>query len=326
MGNDVQFPIQITGDASSLVAASQQTGKALGQVGEKQEEAGKQAEKHGAHLHELHRVFHSLNEIVPGLGVLMQAAFSPVGAAISLAVIAFRLFHEKVRETNEEFQKLEEEAAKPATLRMVALREATVETAVGLGHLKLALADAARGEQTVKETTERTMAVFKELARDAATLAEAMNQNDLASLDQRHAAGLVLEEQYAAQRLAIEEHYQAEKRQLEENAAMVEILVKKRALEQAVGAQPGLISAAELAELKKVGALENLGSLDKSGVEERKKETAAKLKEFENGLTGGWWGNLKGADRDKQLEGFEALGPGKTKGDADQWFRSHASR
>src|ERR1039458_4134824 len=154
MGDEREFKIKITTAADT--SGAKQTAAALDNLGGAQEKAGKQAEKHGAHPHELHRVFHSLNEIVPGLGVLMQAAFSPVGAAISLAVIAFRLFREKMKETNEEFRKMEDEAAKPATLRMVAWREATVEAAVGLGHLQRALADAARGEQTIKEATERS--------------------------------------------------------------------------------------------------------------------------------------------------------------------------
>jgi len=79
----------------------------------------------------MHKIFHSLNEVVPGLGVLMQAAFSPIGATISLAVLAMRLFHEKMQEVNAEFQKMEDEAAKPATKRMEAFREGVVQAAVG---------------------------------------------------------------------------------------------------------------------------------------------------------------------------------------------------
>src|ERR1039457_4266047 len=113
MGNEGQFPIQITGDASSLVAASQQTNQALEsnkiklseltpeqkaltqaqtKTSEVTKEASAVAEKHTGHLQGMHKAFHSLNEIVPGLGALMQAAFSPVGAAISIGVMALRGF------------------------------------------------------------------------------------------------------------------------------------------------------------------------------------------------------------------------------------------
>ena len=62
---------------------------------------------------------------------------------------------------------------------------------------------------------------------------------------------------------------------------MTEILIRRRSLENAEIAQPGLNFAAEAAEQKKTKALEDLGSLDKAGVEERKKATEKALKEFE---------------------------------------------
>ena len=303
MGNEGEVLIKITGDASSLVAASQQTNqslesnkiklseltpeqKALTQAQTKTSEVTKEAstvaEKHTGHIQGMHRAFHALNEIVPGLGVLMQAAFSPVGAAISMALIVLRLFKEKMSETNEEFRKMEEEAARPATNRMAAWREAIVRAAEGMNHLRQALMDAARGEQTIKEATERTTAAFKEQGQQAATLAEALKEHEIADLDEMHAAGLLSEEQYAVQRLEIEQRYQAKKLELQERAEMTEILIKKRALEQAEIAQPGLTAAAEGAELKKVAALEDLGSLDKAGVEERKKSTQEALKAFED--------------------------------------------
>jgi hypothetical protein len=305
MGNEGEVLIKITGDASSLVAASQQTNqslesnkiklseltpeqKALTQAQTKTSEVTKEAstvaEKHIGHLQGMHRVFHALNEVVPGLGVLMQAAFSPVGAAISMALIVLRLFKEKMSETNEEFRKMEEEAARPATNRMAAWREAIVRAAEGMNHLRQALMDAARGEQTIKESTERTTAAFKEQGQQAATLAEALKEHEIAGLDEMHAAGLLSEEQYAVQRLEIEQRYQAKKLELQERAEMTEILIKKRALEQAEIAQPGLTAAAEGAELKKVAALEDLGSLDKAGVEERKKSTQEALKKWKPGL------------------------------------------
>ena len=313
MGDERELKIKITTAADT--SGAKQTAAELGNLGTAQEEAGKKAEKHGASLHAMHRIFHSLNEVVPGLGVALQAAFSPIGAAISLAVIALRLFQEKMKETNAEFQKLEEEAAKPATNRMAAWREAIVRAAEGMNHLRQALADAARGQETIKETTEHTTAAFHEQMQAASTLADAVKENELAGLEEMHAAGLVSEEQYAQQRLEIEEQYQAKKRELQEREEMTEILIKKRALEQAEMAQPGLTSAAEAAELKKVGALENLGSLDKAGVEERKKSTQAALDAWEKKL-----GN---ADL---LEEFTAIGGGKTQGDADRWMRANAGR
>src|ERR1035441_10450079 len=106
MGDEFKF--LITGDASSIVAASQQTNAALESNKIKLDEAGTVTEKHTGHLQGMHRAFHALNEVVPGLGVLMQAAFSPVGAAISLGVIALRAFQEHLKAVNEELDKMAE--------------------------------------------------------------------------------------------------------------------------------------------------------------------------------------------------------------------------
>jgi len=288
--DDKEFAIKIRIDADTTGAKQAATSldevkKTTEKSAEASTEAGKAAEKHTSGLHALHKLFHALNEVVPGLGVVMQAAFSPIGATISLAVIALRLFHDKMKEVNEDFRKMEEEAAKPATRRMEAWREATVRAAEGMNHLRQSLGEAARAEQTVKEMTERTTAAFRERIQATATLAEAVKENELAGLEETHEAGLVSEEQYAVQRLEIEQRYQDKKREIQEREEMTEILIRRRALEAAEIAQPGLTSTAETAELKKVKALEDLGSLDKSGVEERKKETATKLKAFEDKYT-----------------------------------------
>jgi hypothetical protein len=245
------------------------------------EDTGKKAETHGGHLREMHRLFHALNEVVPGLGALMQAAFSPVGAAISFAVIGFSIFREKIQEVNAELDKMAEENAKPATNRLNALREATVHAAEGLNNLEMKLAAAARSEQNMREATDKTITIFRNQIQAAGSLAEALKQNELAGLEEAHAAGLASEEQYAIRRLEIEQGYLTKKRDLQEREEMTEILIRRRSLENAEIAQPGLTSAAEAAELNKTKALEDLGSLDKGGVEERKKATEKALNEFE---------------------------------------------
>jgi hypothetical protein len=264
MGDEREFKIKITTSADT--SGAQKTAVDLDNLGRAQEEAGKKAETHGGHLRAMHRIFHGLNEVVPGLGVLMQAAFSPVGAVISGALIVLRLFHEKMKELNEEFRKMEEEAARPATNRMEAWRQATVTAAVGMEHLHQALSDAVRGQETLKESTAKADAAFREQAQAANALADALKDNELARLEEMHAAGLMSAEQYAQDRLQIELDFQQKKREVQEQEAMLEILMRRRTLEQAEMAQPGLTSAAEGAELRKVVLLELPGDFPLAGV------------------------------------------------------------
>ena len=277
-----EFRIRITGDATSIVDASGKTVGVLTNVAGAQEEAGKQAEKHSGHIQGLHKLFHSLNEIVPGLGVLMQAAFSPVGATISLAFMALRLFHEKMKEFNEECRKAAEEAAKPLTNRLEQQRETVVRTVDGMERLRERLSDAERREDSLKASVDRTTAAFKAQQQAAETLNDAMKAGDIAGLEEQHARGIVSEEQFAQQRLAIEQRYQEKKRELAEQAEMREILIRKRALEQAELKQPGLTTSAETAESKKEKAPEDLASLrPRAEIDDARKKSAAALKEFE---------------------------------------------
>jgi hypothetical protein len=262
----------------SLQETTKETVRSAGAHGE----AAKAAEKHTAGLHAMHKVFHALNELVPGLGVVMQAAFSPVGAAISIAVMALRAFHEKMRETNEEFRKMEEEAARPLTNRLEAQRETVVENATSLEGLRERLEGATRGEQTLKEETERAVAVMRHQNELAATLAEASQSNDLAQLEEMHALGLVSEEEYAVKRLDIEANFQKKKRQIAERAEMTEILMKGRQVELAEIQQPDMEAAAKAAEEKHIKALEDLNSLlPKQQLEENKNKTEAALKAWD---------------------------------------------
>jgi hypothetical protein len=280
-------------------------GKAEGQA---HDEAGEAAEKHHRHLHRLHKIFHALNEVVPGLGIAAQAAFTPAGAAISVVVMGLKLLHEKMKEINEEFERLEEEAARPATHRMEALRDRVVEVAKGMAELHAKLEEAAKGEQKLSDIIHQTDEEMKEQAQEAASLYEALEKNELASLERSHAAGLVSEAEYAKAKLEIEQEFRQKKRQIEENAEMLEILARRRQLENAIDRQPELTAAAEEAEKKKADAQANLNSMRKgSEVEEDKKKAEAALKAFEKGLN------------PDLLSQFESFGTGKRKEDFWQW-------
>lgn len=316
MSDDRELKFKITGDASGLVGASKQGSQALEGIAQTtkkdagaQEEAGRATEKHGGHLRGLHRLFHALNEVVPGLGVAMQAAFSPIGAAISLGVMALKLFHEKLKEVNEEFKRLEEEAAKPVLHTMEALREGTVQWAVGMERLRERLDTAARAERSLKESMEETLQFMRAQAEEGAAIADAENKAEMESLEQAHSDGLMSDREYHQQRLELERAYQQKKRELKQQEEMLEILAERRAVEQAEMAQPELTAAAEAAETKKEEALVKLHSgRTRAEVDEEKKNADKALKEFEGAHDNETWRGLIGQ--------FEAIGAGKTKEEA----------
>jgi hypothetical protein len=276
----LEILVKMSADTSGGKEVRKDLDQTKEKAGESHGAAGAAAEKHETHIRGLHKIFHSLNEVVPGLGVAMQAAFSPIGAVVSIALMALRLFHEKMKEFNEECRKAAEEAAKPLTNRLEEQRETVARSAEGMERLRERLADAGRQEETVKDLTERTTAAFRAQEQAATALNDALKANELAGLAQQHARGLVSEEQYAAQKLEIEQRFLERKRELAEQEEMREILIRKRALEDAGTKQPELEAAAKAGEIAKEKAIEDLGSFDKEGIKKRHEESANKLKEF----------------------------------------------
>jgi hypothetical protein len=248
------------------------------------EETGKAAEKAGGHFHEMHHLVHGLNEIVPGLGLAMQAAFSPMGATVGMAVMALRLFNEAAKANDVELQKLAEEAARPLTRRLESLRDSVVSTATGLAGLDARLAEASRAEESIGKATEQATSAIKQQFGIFGSLADATQEYELAKLKEAHAAGLTSEDEYARRRIEIEIAFANKKRKIQEGEEMAEILARRRAIEDAEADRGRLTAAAVTAEEKKEKALTALASLTpRTEIEKRHEDTQKALKDFQNG-------------------------------------------
>jgi hypothetical protein len=277
---DKNYTIRIstTADNSGTAAVSQ----GMEDISKKTTVAGESGRKAEGHFGALHRLFHSLNEFLPGLGTLMQAAFNPIGATISIAVMALGAFHEKMKALNEEFKKHEEEVAKPYTRAIEATRQGMVDAAKAAAQFRDRLADAARDEQVLQHAMEDTIARCKAEALAHQELDDALKSVELANLALSHKQGLLTDEQYYIEKLAIEETYAERKRAIEAEAAREEILAHKAVLEAQKAAQPQLEEDAKAAAKR---AAQARVALDKMPSEEdvrgRRDETAKALKEFE---------------------------------------------
>ena len=272
-----------TAGADKIQAALDKTTGAVRETGKAHAAAGEAASGHSKHIEGLHRACHALNQFLPGLGAAMQAVFSPIGAAVSIGVMALEFFREKIKETNEEMKRLEEEAAKPLSERLAAQREGVVSLATSLAGLQDRLGVAARGEVTLKEATEAAVAAANAQHAEAQALGAAQQANDLARLEMWHAAGLSSEQEFGRRRLEIEQRFREKKRQLEEEAEAAEFMIRRRAQGLAEADQPGLTAAAEEAHGKAARAAVNLASFEqeKPAVEKRREDTAKALREFE---------------------------------------------
>jgi hypothetical protein len=275
MGNEGDFKINITGDASSLVAASQQTNQALEsnkiklieltpeqkaltqaqtKTSEVTKEASTVAEKHTGHLQGMHRAFHALNEVVPGLGVLMQAAFSPVGAAISIGIMALRGFKEHLKAVSEELDKMAEANAKPLTNRLEIMRDSVIRNEASMVEFGLRISDAALSEHELSKSIDEVISRMHKQAEEVKALGEIRGKSELTILENLHQAGLMSEQDYARRRFEIEEELAKKKRKLAEGDLQAEINVRKAGMDAAKDSDPALTTKAERAGEESVRA------------------------------------------------------------------------
>ncbi len=233
------------------------------------------------HGHEMHRLFHGLNEELPGLGSLMQLAFSPIGGSISLFLIALRQIHEHFAKVNEELDKLRGEQAKPTTHVLEAQRQAFIDAGVAAGAFHDRLADAARGERGFKEEIVDAAAAIKNQLTAAGQAADALKGRGLAELEFAHKIGLVNDDQYYKAKLTLEENYAERKRALEEKIAAAELQVHRDTFKTAKAMQPGLQAAAEAAAKRTEKARIKLAGLpDEEEVKTNKAVADKALQDF----------------------------------------------
>lgn len=264
--SDPKIHVQITGDASSAVSEHAKFGAATG--------------RSTSEVKKLLNVF--LREF-PLAGVLAKAAFSPVGAVLTGAIILFRSVKQHIAEVNAELDKLGEDAAKPLVRTLDLQRAALVDNAAALETLRWKLEQAARGERSLAEVQAEAIEVMRRYQQRAEELRGADEANELQRLELKHKLGLVAVQQYEREKLRIAQEYADKKRALDEEQMLAEIMLRRASLEDAETNQQSLAAAAEAAVNKQVDAERDLAELRefKASTRERTTQAEAQLKEFE---------------------------------------------
>lgn len=76
-----------------------------------------------------HKVLEKITEASPALGTALKFAINPIVGTLALATLAFTYFHDKLKETNAEFDKMGDEAAKPIFNLAEAMKKARKDLA-----------------------------------------------------------------------------------------------------------------------------------------------------------------------------------------------------
>ncbi len=110
MGADGEVKVVITGE-ETVTPAAQKTTAALGELGGETKKTAKAAEELNLKSRETRLLFSEMNQIAPGLGHQLHAAFAgPLGPVILLA-IAIAEVHGKLKEFNKELDEAGKAAA-----------------------------------------------------------------------------------------------------------------------------------------------------------------------------------------------------------------------
>ena len=126
--------ITVADNAGASAAASglRDVTNAAGDSGKAQEKAGEAAEGHHKSLlhaesgaKQLHQTLHLLTEQAPLLGLAMEAAITPVGAALAAAAVAFHTISKNLEELNKQLDEMADSAAKPLTNIHESVKRAT---------------------------------------------------------------------------------------------------------------------------------------------------------------------------------------------------------
>jgi len=146
-------------------AAVQQALDRIKQSGEKAKaplhDAGKEVELFTTHGKDMHKLIHALNEVVPGLGLVLRAAVHPAGLGIAATVMLVR---EMVKHTEELKKKLEEAAKAQGAIEVGVWRaheEALFEAAKQAQEFSDKLKKIAENTDALKQKEELELAVLK---------------------------------------------------------------------------------------------------------------------------------------------------------------------
>jgi hypothetical protein len=157
--------------------------KGIGTLGKRTvPEAAEQTEQFNAKGRNLAKMVRELNHVIPGLGVALKAAFSPVGAVISALVIGFGYLNNKIKEFNDQLDQMAAEAAKPLGAGVDAYKQSLDNAKIKLGEFLSALDSAGKDKDPVKNKIDRANDLVEAELEGQRKIVEALGKSEAARL------------------------------------------------------------------------------------------------------------------------------------------------
>jgi hypothetical protein len=127
---------------------------------------------------DLRRLFVLLTNQFPLLGIAARAAFSPIGAIITGAVVGYTYFRKEIQKTNEELDNFASAISGPVSERVKAHGEAVRKALESMAEYKTALANIGKGEDEIKTSLDRQDELFQAEVAGRKLLIEAIGKQE----------------------------------------------------------------------------------------------------------------------------------------------------
>jgi hypothetical protein len=282
VGNEGQFPIQITGDASSLAAASQVTNTALEsnkiklaeltpqqkalttemQAGAKASgDAGRQLNEHsekmkflGVHTGELKKLTRELGQEFPVAGMAARLMINPIVGGLTLAIMVFGAAKSALDAWN---KALDEAAARNAShdfLPGIEAKKAALDAArASAAEFAVALENIGAAEDRFKTSVSQAIDKLHEFVNAQAEVNSAAEAKEMAETDLKQKQGKLTEVGGIKARAEIRERYRKQQDDLKTKGEQDELGFQQSELEQDKQSQDSLKAAAKAAREKVAG-------------------------------------------------------------------------
>lgn len=299
MSNEGQFPIQITGDASSLVAASQQTNAALesnkneltdvkakildgvnpalANLSSKTAESGKAAEEAEVSHNAMRYGLRLLGPEAEEAGHALLVAFSNPA---TLAFIGVTLALGKVLKDWEETKKAIESApdlsginAAIRALGSEGLLGALIEGDIATEQFWGKINNLATAQDTLREKTDDATEAIKKQTESENKELSAKEKAELAELKLAKTRGQITEERYEQRKAEIEDHYEnlrGNNKEIEQQEIIAARKKEREGQQSILEAAPDVRVGKEIASDRARGAV----AAEKAGLEEWKNKLA----------------------------------------------------
>jgi hypothetical protein len=239
MSVDREYRIKVYTEASG--SGAQQTAQDLEDVGKAGEQAGEGMKLFETHGREFHRLLHLLDEILPGTGLLLKAAFNPATLGIGALVLGIEAVKSAIESYNKKLEEAGEAAAKAdfasgIEAAIEVYRTAAEEQQKYIDNLH----EIERGEHGITSELNNQLQLIAAIAASRQAQAEAEKTLALAKLKEQEVFGQITPSQAIIERGRIEEQYTRDKRAAEEKKFQDEQTSRQQAASDAGNKQAEL--------------------------------------------------------------------------------------